>query len=300
MLARSTPELKEPVFGVRHQKSTQRCVGYALAALIDIQRNLQWLRASGGKALTKEEAKQICRDIVSADMLYRMAYFHDRYPDLNTDQGVEGIRSLRSAIKGFYHHGACLDWPKATRPTEKGRWQSTTFLPDSPDDESFFPNVEQAKAARSIGLGAYFRLASVLNHYHAALNDAEAVLCTANIHDGWASALPENDGKIAWPPKQGKWGTHAVVLTGYDKDGFHVLNSWGAEWGGYKAGGHRALALRGLGAERRRWLGAAARGVRPQGLRVLARRAGGQGPPRTGAGGVDAMLRARRALHAPR
>jgi len=234
MLARSTPELKEPVFGVRHQKSTQRCVGYALAALIDIQRNLQWLRASGGKALTKEEAKQICRDIVSADMLYRMAYFHDRYPDLNTDQGVEGIRSLRSAIKGFYHHGACLDWPKATRPTERGRWQSTTFLPDSPDDESFFPNVEQAKAARSIGLGAYFRLASVLNHYHAALNDAEAVLCTANIHDGWASALPENDGKIAWPPKQGKWGTHAVVLTGYDKDGFHVLNSWGAEWGGYK------------------------------------------------------------------
>ncbi len=226
--------LKEPIFGVRHQKTTQRCVGYALAALIDIQRNLQWLRAMGKKASTKQNAKRIRRDIVSADMLYRMAYFHDRYPDPNTDQGVEGIRSLRSAIKGFYHHGACLDWPKDTRPTDESRWQSTTFLPNNPDDESLFPNVDQAKAARAIGLGAYFRLASVLNQYHTALNDAEAVLCTANIHDGWASASPENDGKIAWPPKQGKWGSHAVVLTGYDENGFHVLNSWGADWGGYK------------------------------------------------------------------
>jgi len=226
--------LRQPIFGVRSQKETQRCVGYALAALIDLQRSLQWLRGSNGKMPTAEDAERMRLDIVSADMLYRMAFFHDRYPERNTVQGVEGIRSLRSAIKGFYHHGACLDWPKDTRPTEKGRWQSTSFFPVSPEEESLFPSVDQAKAARGLGLGAYFRLASVLNHYHAALNDAEAVLCTANIHDGWAHATPENGGTIAWPPQLGKTGSHAVVLTGYDETGFHVLNSWGAEWGGYK------------------------------------------------------------------
>ncbi|MEJ8574163.1 C1 family peptidase [Microbaculum marinum] len=226
--------LKQPIFGVRDQKATQRCVGYALAALIDIQRSLQWLRSFGGKAPTAAEVDRIRLDIASADMLYRMAFFHDHYPDLSTIQGIEGIRSLRSAIKGFYHHGACLDWPKDTRPSEKGRWQSTSFLPTSPDDEGLFPNVDQAKDARRIGLGAYFRLASVLNHYHAALNDAQAVLCTANIHDGWTRATPDNRGIIAWPPQLGRTGSHAVVLTGYDETGFHVLNSWGAAWGGYK------------------------------------------------------------------
>lgn len=226
--------LIEPIFGIRNQKTTHRCVGYALAALIDIQRGLQWLRGAKGKMPSVEDAERIRLDIASADMLYRMAYFHDRYPDLGANQGVEGIRSLRSAIKGFYHHGACLDWPKDTRPSDKGRWQSTSFLPSSPDNENLFPNVDQSKAARRIGLGAYFRLASILNHYHAALNDAEAVLCTANIHDGWAQAKPENGGKIAWPPQLGRTGSHAVVLTGYDETGFHVLNSWGADWGGYK------------------------------------------------------------------
>lgn len=226
--------LKQPVFGVRNQRITQRCVGYALAALIDIQRSLQWLRSGSDEAPHADDKEKIRLDIASADMLYRMAFFHENYCDPSGREGVEGIRSLRSAIKGFYHHGACLDWPKDTRPTEHGRWQSTTFLPTSPDDESLFPNVEQAKAARRIGLGAYFRLASVLNHYHAALNDVEAVLCTAKIHDGWERACPETRGEIAWPPQLGRTGSHAVVLTGYDERGFHVLNSWGAGWGGYK------------------------------------------------------------------
>lgn len=225
--------LKHPIFGVRNQQATQRCVGYALAALIDIQRSLQWLRSACADELLKQ-AEQISLDIASADMLYRMAFFHDQQGVLNATEGVEGIRSLRSAIKGFYHHGVCLDWPKDTRPTDIGRWQSTTFLATSPDNENLFPDVDQTKAARSIGLGAYFRLASVLNHYHAALNDAEAVLCTAKIHDGWYHATPDTEGKIAWPPQLGRTGSHAVVLTGYDENGFHVLNSWGPGWGGYK------------------------------------------------------------------
>ena len=234
MVDSPAPNLRAPIFGVRHQRSTQRCVGYALAALIDIQRGLQWLRGAGEKSPAEVDVKRISLDVASADMLYRMAFFHDRYPDTTSMQSVEGVCSLRSAIKGFYHHGVCLDWPMAARTDDKGRWQSTTFRPDSRGDESLFPDVDQAKAARQIGLGAYFRLAAVLNHFHAALNDAGAVLCTASIHDGWESAKPDTGGKIAWPPQLGRTGSHAIVLTGYDEEGFHVLNSWGPEWGGYK------------------------------------------------------------------
>jgi len=228
----------KPVFGLRHQGHAGRCVGFALANLIDIQRNLQSLGRINTQDASENTPEQPHLNIVSADMLYRMAYFHDRYPDIEEQpSGVEGVHTLRSAIKGFYHHGVCPDWPEESAGDDPARWQSTCYNEASPDSERRFPTVEQAKKAREIGLGAYFRLASVLNHFHAALNDAEAILTTANIHDGWDRATPENDGEIAWPPKLGKTGTHAFVLTGYDEKGFHVLNSWGDSWGGYQLQG---------------------------------------------------------------
>ena len=222
--------LQKPVFTVRHQGTSGRCVGFALANLIDIQRHLQ--RAERG---APQGGVDHAKDITSADMLYRMAHFHDRYPSLEamkTDTH-EGVLTLRSAIKGFYHHGACLDWPFDTPPPDDTRWQSDCYLAGGPDAGRRFTSVAQARHARDIGLGAYFRLASVLNHFHAALNDAQAVLVSANIHDGWLQATPQNSGAIGWPPEHGKLGTHAFVLTGYDEHGFHVLNSWGADWGGY-------------------------------------------------------------------
>lgn len=227
--------LRVPVFGVRNQGHSGRCVGFALANMIDIQRNLQQLRRLGSLAAPGNDPEEARRDISSADMLYHMARFHDRYPDVDdtTMPTAEGVRTLRSAIKGFYHHGACLDWPEATASVDPARWQSTCYSEDSPAKALRFPTVEQAKKARETALGAYFRLASVLNHFHAALNDAEAVLVTANIHDGWLRATPKTKGKIDWPPMLGKTGTHAFVLTGYDSEGFHVLNTWGESWGGY-------------------------------------------------------------------
>lgn len=265
-LERTNPRKPQriPIFGVRDQGESGRCVGYALANLIDIQSNLQKLRqfhaeviddVDSNDEMTEEEkakeealrlerkAKRNRQDIVSADMLYRMAFFHDRYPDLEDEATPtsEGIRTLRSAIKGFYHHGVCLDWPEGTPPEEPGRWQSECYSLETPDKGLKFPRVEQAKMARNIGLGAYFRLSSVLNHFHAALNDAEAVLASANIHMGWLQATPENGGVIPWPWDGGKVGTHAFVIVGYDREGFHVLNSWGPEWGGYK--GQAGIAL---------------------------------------------------------
>ena len=210
-----------PVFGVRNQGATGRCVGYALANLIDIQRGLRRVRLPSASGAAFET--------VSADMLYNMAFFHDRYPDLEQRavRRVEGIRTLRSGIKGFYHHGVCLDWEGDTPPAH--RWKSYADTTRWSDDlrEPGFPTVEQAKRAREIGLGAYFRLASVLNHFHAALNEAETILATANIHDGWLQATPANEGTITWPVTPTLGGNHAFVLTGYDKYGFHVLNTWG-------------------------------------------------------------------------
>lgn len=236
MLPDPTTDRNTPIFGVRDQGDSGRCVGYALASLIDIQRNLQWPDLPPAKADRAAEEARRRRDIASADMLYHMAYFHDRYPDPAETDGHhrEGVRTLRSAIKGFYHHGACLDWPENAPPDDPARWQSTSFNSQSRDSARRFQSVAQAKKAREIGLGAYFRLASVLNHFHAALNEAGSILVTANIHDGWLRAVPQTGGVIEWPPRQGKWGTHAFVLTGYDADGFHVLNSWGTGWGGYR------------------------------------------------------------------
>lgn len=236
--------LRTLIFGVRNQGQSGRCVGFALANLVDIQRNLQFLRrADNSLALPPADNKSFLPNVVSADMLYRMAFFHDRYPDLEdkSTRLIEGVRTLRSAIKGFYHHGVCMDWPHDKGGIDQDRWQSSCYNQHSLDDARLFPTVDQAKSARNVGLGAYFRLSSVLNHFHAALNDAEAILTTANIHDGWADPKPDQDGIITWPPKLGITGTHAFVLTGYDENGFHVLNSWGPEWGGYK--GHAGIAL---------------------------------------------------------
>ncbi len=227
---------EEPVFGVRNQGMSGRCAGFALANLIDIQRTLQRRREPTGSEHSGDDCARCDHDIVSADMLYRMAFFHDLYPDLNelrTGQ-EEGVCTLRSVVKGFYHHGTCLDWPLDSPTDDRGRWQSTCYYRHEHQPEQIFPSADQATSAREIGLGAYFRLASILNHYHAALNDAEGVLVSANIHDGWAAETPGARGVIQWPPKQGISGSHAFVLVGYDEHGFHVLNSWGADWGGYR------------------------------------------------------------------
>ncbi|WP_289040680.1 C1 family peptidase [uncultured Aliiroseovarius sp.] len=236
--------LQVPIFGARNQGSSGRCVGFALANLIDIQRHLQHLRRTPSVSdLPEPDLSKVQEDIVSADMLYRMASFHDRYPELENGEVLaeEGILTLRSAIKGFYHHGVCRDWPFGEPAADDGRWQSECYAKDGPDKGRRFTTVNQAKKAREIGLGAYFRLASILNHFHAALNDAEAILTTANVHDGWLAATPDNNGLITWPPAQGKMGTHAFVITGYDENGFHVLNSWGPDWGGYQ--GQAGIAL---------------------------------------------------------
>jgi hypothetical protein len=249
---RLDPRLMEPVpgtglhrprFSVRNQGADGRCVGFALANVIDLQRNVQVLRRDRetGRAPSAAEGLSAA-DIVSADMLYRMARFHDQYPGAEDrlDANAPGVFSLRSVIKGFYHHGVCLDWPRDSPNPEPHRWQSECYF-KGPTPQ-YFPTVAQARRAHDIGLGAYYRLASILNHFHAALNDAEAILASAKVHDGWGAPMRHgNDGVIHWSNEVRRTGTHAFAIVGYDSLGFHVLNSWGEAWGGYK--GQAGIAL---------------------------------------------------------
>ncbi|MEO1539999.1 MAG: C1 family peptidase [Pseudomonadota bacterium] len=231
-------------FGVRDQGTTGRCVGYAMATVIDIQRRLQ--SASAGRHAVSLGQR------VSADMLYHMARFHEPFgartleddprnalsepaPMITTDRGDTGVRTLRSVLKGFYHHGVCCE-ARDLADADPSCWTPLSMCGPG-GVEAQFPSVLQAKAARKTTLGAYYRLSHFLNHYHAAINETGCVLVSALLHDGWmADAVSANGGRIAW--KEGGWGaeySHAFVIVGYTDEGFLVLNSWGPDWGGFEA-----------------------------------------------------------------
>lgn len=217
-----------PGFDIRDQGQSGRCVGFALANLVDLQRREQMKRNAGGMLDV--------RDVVSADMLFFMAAYHDDYPDLRraapgNAARPENIRSLRSAIKALYHHGVCRDHP-GEDPAPDAIWQSDCYRPGLPPGTRRLPTVAQAKASREISLGAYYRLDPVLNDYHAALNDTGGVLISAQVHRGWQDPFKRGFTRIG-DGFDDPDGAHAFVVVGYDSDGFLVLNSWGAGWGGH-------------------------------------------------------------------
>ncbi|MGQ7846029.1 hypothetical protein ACUNV4_16220 [Granulosicoccus sp. 3-233] len=242
----------QPKFGVRDQTITGngRCAGYALAALIDLQTRLQ------------NPSRMDRCDCVSSDMLYWMGAYNELAIDntetlsvsgrTNSVSGTgqqEGLRSLRSVIKGFYHYGVCPDFnekmcigsSEEMSSVPLGSWQSVCHRKpraDTPEDkEQRFPTYDQSVKAKEICLGAYFRLRPVLNHFHAALNEVGAILVTVQIHGGWNAPLKISaKGRIDSTSHDSR-GLHAVVIIGYNNEGFLVLNSWGTQWGGYEIEG---------------------------------------------------------------
>ena len=214
---------------IRDQGQTPTCTGQALAALIDI--------------LRQQQAGTHKVEPVSASMLYQLATEYEL--GLSPDGG---LLSLRSVIKAFYHYGVCADGllkppgMRTRRKTDKSDWpfiDKPAPRPENPGDpQPPMPpellTVDRAKAARRIPLGAYYRVQPRLNDYHAALNEAGAVLASANIHTGWMTdTVRANGGEIRYQLDQ-PLGVHAFVIVGYNDEGFLVLNSWGSEWGGYR------------------------------------------------------------------
>lgn len=191
------------------------CVGYALGNLIDIHR----IRAG------VEGAAQG----VSPRMLYEMA----RLMEGRGAGDPDGVQSLRSAIKAFYHYGCC---PEDVWPDE----DSADALPDGPH------HLDRLKQAQGVTLGAYYRVRPFLNDYHNALMDADGIIVSAETHAGWqADDLwgkgTDLDRRGRIPLSHQGAEPHAFVILGYDRDGFLVLNSWGKDWGGYR--GYPGVAL---------------------------------------------------------
>lgn len=196
---------KIPQEFIRDQGPEGSCTGQALAATIDIQ-NLKRRRVLNER-FVQADIDKLVPERVSSRMLYEMARTYDEYPD----DGLPGS-SARGAIKGFFHNGVCGE----------------ALAPYSASEPGWRLSIDMAKAARCTSVGAYFRLRHVLYDYHAALNEAGAILVSAMIHDGWTN--PEG-GRIALSDPAALRGGHAFAIVGYDPQGFLVLNSWGPNWG---------------------------------------------------------------------
>ena len=169
------------------------CTGFGLAAVINF--------------LRYRRDEQIP---VSARMLYEMARKHDEWPG----EDYAGS-SCRGAIKGWKNMGVCSEelWPYST---------------GNPDQL----NIARAREARSTILGAYYRLQTNLNDYHAALNETGAVYVSATVHSGWNNPERINKDKFATIGQSSELtGGHAFAIVGYNKNGFIVQNSWGSDWG---------------------------------------------------------------------
>lgn len=171
------------------------CTGFATAAALNILRQRQGVFALG--------------DSASPRMLYEMAKLHDEWEG----SGYEGS-SVRGAIKGFFHNGVCREQDAPYVAGETG-WNL---------------NVAQAKVARNVILGSYYRLKPILVDYHAALKQAGVIVVSANIHEGWTNP-GAGSGKIQFSSRS--LGGHAFAIVGYDDEGFVVQNSWGTQWGNF-------------------------------------------------------------------
>ena len=133
----------------------------------------------------------------------------------------EGLRSLRSAIKAFYHNGVCTE----------DQWQRSR---GNDKDDSKRDDIAIARSARDIPLGAYYRVRPILNDYHAALNDVGAIYAAAEIHAGWSLEAVRREGRIDVAlANSGQTGCHAFVIVGYDEARIPRPQFLGARVGGY-------------------------------------------------------------------
>lgn len=180
------------------QGESSACTGFALAAVVD------HLLARSGRA--KDAG-------VSPWMLYSMARRYDEFPGASEDAGS----SLRGALKGWYRHGACAHalWKGLAMPRGQG---------EAPGEPWWLDAVNRP-------LGAYYRVdMRSVTDMHVALSEVGALYASALTHAGWF----EVDAKTARIPSRKRKpsdGGHAFAIVGYDRAGFLVRNSWGAEWG---------------------------------------------------------------------
>jgi hypothetical protein len=186
------------------QGSEGACTGFGLACVVNY---LRWRKGGSPVALPS----------VSPRMLYNYARRYDEY----AGEEYEGS-SCRGALKGWYHHGVCLeeDWP----------YKEADVCP---------PSFGYAKRAIANTLGIYYRIdTQIISDLQAAIHEVGAIYVSAFTHDGWGvpSVAKRSIGHGTLPiiqfdgaPSQS--AGHAFALVGFNTRGFIVQNSWGNKWG---------------------------------------------------------------------
>jgi len=217
---------------VLDQGDTGYCTGFGLASVINYQ---YWFRdqivprlqaITATKAGTAEfgdrlSPETLAQTLVSPRMLYQLAKLYDEW-----DGEDYSGSSCRGALRGWHHHGVCLDtnWP---------RDKSGMDL----DDDTWISDAVNRP------LGAYYRVETrSIADMQAAIQEVHAVYVSSRIHDGWnlrknCDVLPTID----WTGDTRTIGAHAYAIIGYNRDGFIVQNSWGKSWG---CGGFALLSYR--------------------------------------------------------
>lgn len=193
-LALTIPPPDASLRPVLNQGREGACTGFALASALTLM----------NRARHAYLYPPVTAPLASARMLYEMAKLNDEWPG----EDYEGS-SIRGALKGFFQNGVCSD----------------DLAPYQSGETGWFLTKDQAKDARNVGLGAYYRLRPEIIDYHAALNETGVIYVSAQIHKGWQS--PTN-GEIQ--PSNLNEGGHAFIIIGYDEKGFLIQNSWGEAW----------------------------------------------------------------------
>jgi hypothetical protein len=203
---------------VRDQGRYPSCVGHALAAVVD------HLRAQSLTHSTTSEADRqtLEKPWTSWRMLYQMARYHDEW----AGEAYNGS-SIRGGLKGFFYNGVCAiaDEPDFSKVSE---------LQPRPDGWSWYMNKALLDQARTIQLGAYYRILPRLSDMQSALAQTGVVIASAYTHQGWREPTPT--AEIAFNPDQPRTkrtstGMHAFAIVGYDERGFWIQNSWSPSWG---------------------------------------------------------------------
>jgi hypothetical protein len=209
---------------VRDQGRYPSCVGHALAAVVDHLRaqSLERSPRRGERTIRGEDKQTLEKPWVSWRMLYQMARYHDEWPG----EGYNGS-SIRGGLKGFFYNGVCaID--------DEPDFSKVSVLQPRPDGWSWSMNKELLDQARTIQLGAYYRILPRLPDMQSALAQTGVVIASAYTHEGWREPTPTAEIVFnANKPRtqRASTGMHAFAIVGYDERGFWIQNSWGPGWG---------------------------------------------------------------------
>ena len=206
---------------IRNQGTGRSCVGHALAAVIDHMR-----AAALAGSPTSASKRTLDGPFVSANMLYSMAQFHDEW----AGEDYAGS-SIRGGLKGFFYNGVCSEMQ--ARVAQKAAAFAQNVTPQQ--ESSWYMTKTLAEEARTVQLGAYYRVRPRLPDMHAALMEANAVIVSATLHAGWERPKA-SDPTIQFSVRSLRDGDqrhamHAFAIVGYDEIGFWIQNSWGPAWG---------------------------------------------------------------------